>query len=321
MKIDNFALTMFQACPIKYRLRMREGWTTRRKSAALGFGGALHEGLAEWYRSGDKSKTLLAINEAWPLNSPVDDYRTKEKCITVMIDYMKKYPQETFKVVGFPENPMIECTFTLDTGMRLSCIDCGPVAGRWHGRYTVTGKELTFENNHENCQQCGKELEPIEYGGIFDGLVDFSNSVFVFEHKSTSQLGAYYFNQFKPNNQVTGYVWAASLLSGKRVGGAIINAIGIYKSSATKFERQITTRSITDIAEWLNNIQHTCELIRDCERSNHWPMFTQSCTMYGQCEFHNVHVLGSEVEREKMLEQDYIKDDWHYENRAGVKDE
>lgn len=321
MKVDNFALTMFQSCPAKYDLRIRQGWASRRKSAALGFGGALHEGLAAWYRTGSKTDALTAIHEAWPTSTPIDDYRSKEKCISTMIEYMKKYPDESFSVVGFPSNPMIECTFTLDTDLRLSCIHCGPIAGKWTGHYEVVDRQLVLLDTHELCNQCGRELEPIEYGGIFDGLVDFSNSIYVFEHKSTSQLGAYYFNQFKPNNQVTGYTWAASLLSGKRVGGAIINAIGIYKSSATKFERQITTRSQQDIAEWLNNVQHTCELIKECERTGHWPMFTPSCTMYGQCEFHNVHVLSSTTERQKMLEQDYIHDDWHYEQRAGVKDE
>jgi hypothetical protein len=285
MKIDNFALTMFQSCPAKYFLRMHEGWTSRRRSAALGFGGALHEGLAEWYRSGDKTKALYAINEAWPANVPADDWRTKEKCIQTMIDYFRFYPEERFTVVGAPTNPMVECTFTLDTG-------------------------LTLEDG-----------EPIEYGGIFDGLVEWGDTVYVLEHKTTSQLGSYYFNQFKPNNQVSGYVWAAGLLSGKRVGGTIVNAIGLYKSSPTKFERQITSRSPENIREWLVNVQATCQQIKDCERRGYWPMYTGSCTMYGQCEFHNVHVLGDSSERERRLEQDYVREAWSYEQRAGVKDE
>lgn len=321
MKIDNFALTMFQACPIKYFLRMKEGWTTRRKSAALGFGGALHEGLAAWYRTGDPGKALLAIADSWPANSPIDDYRSKEKCLKVMAEYIKSYGQESFLVVGAPENPMVECTFTLDTGMYLSCMKCGPEAGQWFGKWVAAGKDIVLHDSNPHCMNCGDQLEVLEYGGIFDGLVDFSNSVYVLEHKSTSQLGSYYFNQYKPNNQVTGYVWAAGQLSGRRVGGAIINAIGVYKVGATKFERQITTRSANDIAEWLNNLQHSCEMIRACERSAYWPMFTTSCNMYGACEFHSVHVLGSPTEREKLLEQDYIREEWVYEARAGVKDE
>lgn len=323
MKIDNFALTMFQACPAKYFLRMKEGWTTRRKSAALGFGGALHEGLATWYKTHDAGKSLLAIDAAWPLNTPIDDYRSKEKCIKVMAEHIKNYGEETFSIVGAPDNPMVECTFTLDTGMYLSCMDCGADAGAWQGKWIVENNQvgLIAVENHHLCPSCGKPLEPIEYGGIFDGLTEFSNSIYVLEHKSTSQLGAYYFNQFKPNNQVTGYVWAAGKLSGRRVGGAIINAIGVYKVGATKFERQITTRSQSDIAEWLNNLQASCEAIRACERKGYFPMHTVACTMYGACEFLSVHTLSNLTEREKLLEQDFIREEWVYEQRAGVKDE
>jgi len=280
--IDNFALTMFQACPRKYFMRMREGWTARRKSAALGFGGAVHEGLATWYRTGNKVEALSAINAAWPDNSPVDDYRDKRKCIEVMTDYLREYPAENFVVVGAPDSPMIEKSFTIDTG-------------------------LTLEDG-----------EPIEYGGIFDGLVEFSGSVFVLEHKTTSQLGKTYFYQFRPNNQVSGYVWAASKLSGRNVGGAIINAIGVYKSSPTKFERNITSRTPAEISEWLLNVKNTCEMIRACERSERWPMFTQSCTMYGRCDFHSVCVLPHAPERQKMLEQDYMMERWEYEDRDDV---
>ena len=307
MKIDNFALTMFQACPAKFDLRILQGWTSRRRSGALGFGGALHEGLATWYRTGDPSKAIKAVGDAWPLNLPIDDWRTKEKCLQTMLEYIKRYPREEFVVVGGTENPMVEVTFTVDTGMFLSCIECqAPWGGEEFGGL---------------CQRCGKPLEPIEYGGIFDGIVQFGSSIYVLEHKTTSMLGQYYFDQFKPNNQVTGYVWGARKLSGQNVTGAIINAIGIYKSSTTKFERQITSRDDTNIAEWLENVRNVCEQIRECQVRQHWPMATGSCTMYGKCEYHNVHVLNTNKERQKLLEQDYVKDEWKYEERAGVKNE
>lgn len=299
MKIDNFALTTFQSCPAKYLLRIREGWTSRRKTAALGFGGAVHVGLAEWYRSRDPHKVFGAIEATWPDNHPVDDYRDKQKCLQVLSDYIKTYPKETFTVVGVPDHPMIECTFTLDTGMFLDCEQCG-----------------SPEVNGHRCANCSKDVEPIEYGGIFDGLVEWGNTVYVLEHKSTSQLGPYYFNQFKPNNQITGYVWAAEQLSGRRCGGAIINAMGVYKASATRFERQVTNRSSAEIAAWLRNVKHSCQMIREAERTGRWPMFTPSCTQYGLCEFHNVHILGDAKDQQSRLETDYVRDNWSYEDRS-----
>lgn len=301
MKIDNFALTMFQTCPAKYQLRIMEHWTSRRKSAALGFGGALHEGLAAWYKTGDKIKSLQAIDEAWPAGLPVDDWRTKEKCLQVMVDYIKQWPKESFEVIGYPEVPMIENTFTLETGIYLRCQAClaVDVSDVWD----------------ESCSNCEIPKEKIEYGGIFDGLVNFGTQAFVFEHKTTSMMGDYYFNQFRPNNQITGYIWAGRQLSGQPVTGAIINAIGIYRVGATKFRREITTRTDDDIKHWLLNVHATCEMIKDAERKQFFPWHTGSCTMYGKCEFHDVHVLGTEREQKMWLDQQFMKKPWDFEHR------
>ena len=312
MKIDNFALTMHQTCPAKYDLRIRQGWTSRGKSAALGFGGALHAGLATWYKTHDLGQSLLSIGEVWKDDQPIDDFRTKEKCITTMIEYSKSYPHESFQVVGAPDNPMIEVPFTIELGR------CVPFCGDWtaadgtehHGCGVM---QHGFEN--EVCEKCGEPLEPIEYGGIFDGLIEFSHQVFILEHKSTSVMGASYFNQFKPNNQVCGYIWGAGQLSGKKVVGAMVNAIGVYKAGATKFNREITSRSEGAITEWKKNVQSTCAEIRFHERHGFWPLRTMACTLYGLCEFHSVHVLEHQTEREKRLENDFVKDHWDYELR------
>ncbi len=282
MKVDNFALTNFQTCPSKYDLRIRQGWTTRRRSSALAFGGGFHEGLATWYKTHDLAAALTAIHEKWDETVSIDDYRTKEKAIQVMIDYVKRYPSENFQVVGAPERPMIEVPFCLDTGL-------------------VTD-----------------DGEPIEYGGIFDGLVDFNGQIWVFEHKTTSQLGSYYFDQFKPNNQVTGYIWAAEQLSGRRTQGAIINAIGVYKTGATKFERGMTARHPQDLVEWLENVRLICNQIKRAEREG-FSQSTNACTLYGKCEYHSVHVLSHPSEREKRLEQDYLKEAWDFEHRTGTE--
>lgn len=283
MKVDNYALTNFQTCPAKYQLRIKQGWTTRRRSSALSFGGGFHEGLATWYKTHDLAAALSAIVNKWDDSVSVDDYRTKEKAVQVMIDYVKHYPQESFKVVGIEDGrPMIEVPFVLDTG--LVCDDG----------------------------------EPIEYGGIFDGLVDFNGQLWVFEHKTTSQLGSYYFDQFKPNNQVTGYIWAAEQLSGRKVHGAIINAIGVYKTGATKFERGMTARHPQDLKEWLENIRIVCNQIKRAEKEG-YSQSTGACTLYGKCEYHSIHVLSHPSERQKRLESDYIQEAWDFEHRTGTE--
>jgi len=316
MLIDNYALSTFQTCPIKYKLRIVDGWTGKGKSAALGFGGAFHDGLAAWYRTHDREAGLAAIEAAWPMGMPSEDYRTLTKCLTTFKEYVREYPDETFQIIGYPDSPMVECTFNLDTGMYLNCYGCGR---QWDGTIEVVGRSVIVEGDSA-CLGCGGTLEPVEWGGIFDGLIEFAGTIYVFEHKTTSVLGGYYFNQFKPNQQVTGYVWAGGQLGGKQVGGAMINAIGVYKAGKTKFERRITSRSPHEIAEWLRNVRNSCQQIKDCERRGVWPMYTHSCSMYSGCEFHSIHELGTEIERAKLLEQNFIQDTWSHETREGVKE-
>lgn len=304
MKIDNFAISNFMACPAKYKLRMVDGWESRRKSGALGFGAALHLGLAEWYRSGNAGSAVRSIADGWPTNSPVDDYRTREKCVATMMEYIKEYPAENFKIIGHDAGaPIIEVAFTLDTGMFLHCQVCKEHDPDVSARFK------------SHCFLCNEPKERIEYGGILDGAIEMSGLVYTFEHKSTSQLGPYYFDQFRPNNQVTGYTWALGLLTGKRVGGCLVNAIGVYKTQKTKFERHITQRSADDIEAWLLNLYHVCEQIKHCERTGYWPMYTTSCMQYGKCEYHAVHVLGNAKDQQRRLENDFQTSKWDYEAR------
>lgn len=285
---------------------MNQGWTSRRRSGALGFGSCLHEGLAVWHRTYDIGAALLKINEKWPEQMPIDDWRTKEKCIKTMIEYSKHYPHETFVVVGMPDNPVIEVPFTLDTGMFLPC------QHRTCAHFMLADWDKAYK---AKCESCGKEKEPIEYGGIYDMLIEFSGHLYVVDHKTTSMMGPSYFNQFKPNNQMTGYIWAAGLMSGRKVAGAFINAIGMYKTGVTKFEREITSRSQAAIDEWLRNVWTECVNIITHKLGGYFPMRTGSCTQYGLCEYHGVHSLEHNSERIKRLETDYVQEKWDFENR------
>lgn len=320
MVIDNFALTMHQTCPAKYDLRIRNRWNPRRKSGALNFGAVLHEGLAVYYKTGGNlPQALLKIKECWTDEQPADDWRTLEKCLRTMLEYHQNYGVENFKVLGYPENPLIENHFTLDTEYYL------PLCYREIVDET-TGVVIRTEGcghlhpmdepiTYAHCSVCTASLEPLEYGGIFDGVVEFANRYFILEHKTTSQLGSYYFDQYKPNNQVTGYIWAARKLSGQPVGGAIINAIGVYKVGTTKFARQITTRTDAEITEWLRNVWYEAANIQINARNKYFPMRTPACTLYGKCEFHSVHVLANPLERERFLEQEFLKQPWDFIRR------
>lgn len=308
---------MHQTCPAKYDLRMNNGWTLRRRSGALGFGSAIHAGLAEWYRHMHNKTTeerfaiaCKAITDGWDLNVPVDDWRTLAKCLSVFREYTIEYPTESWEMIGAAaDRPVVEQTFTLATGMYLPC---------GLSYLDTTLREHCDAIGHKSdavCTVCNAPREPIEYGGIFDGMVRFGGNVYALEHKSTSVMGDYYFNQFKPNNQVAGYIWASGQMSGLEVGGAIVNAIGVYKTGKTKFKRQVSTRDKLDIEMFLKNVYATCCEIKQHQLTGFYPQRTGSCTQYGLCEFHQVHTLSDPAWQQKRLEQDYEQSKWDYTRR------
>lgn len=321
MKVDNFALTMHQACPAKYQLRIVEHWQRRSKGGALGFGAAIHAGLAEWYINQGKTDNqqrlaiaTQAIVDAWDENVPTDDWRTLSKCLATMAEYAREYPSESWTIVGANmDRPIIEQTFTLATGMYLPC------ALSWIGDTTKDScvlMDLTEDIHEPICGNCGNEREPIEYGGIFDGLIEFGPTVNVLEHKSTSVMGDNYFTQFKPNNQVAGYIWAGRQLSGLPVTGALVNGIGVYRKGKTKFARQLTTRDERDIETFLRNVYASCIDIKTHELTGYFPQRTGECVnKYGRCEFHDVHTLSDVSWQRARLAQDYEQVEWDYTKR------
>lgn len=299
MLIDNFALTMHQTCPAKYELRIREDWAPIRRSAPLGFGAAMHSGLAVWYRTGNLDAAIAEIERVWPPEGemPLDDYRNLGKARLVMGEYVKEYPKENFSVLRGPDGQeIIEMAFSLPTGMYLRC-ECGNTS------------------NVAVCP-CGVAREPIEYGGIIDLAIDFAGRIYPVEHKTTSRLGAQYHYQFKPNNQITGYMWALTqMLPDQPVAGGMVNAIGVYAKGKTEFQRHTTLRSAFEVEEWKRNVLAACEEIREHERTGYWPMRTSACTLYGLCEFHALHSLGTPKERQNFLELSYRKEHWDFLNR------
>lgn len=316
MRIDNLAREDHDVCPAKYDLRHNLHWTTRGRSPALGFGGVLHLGLGAWYRTHDAVEALKAIQLGWRHVPPVDDFRTLEKCLRVMTEYIKEYPSEGWKVVGDgTDEPLVEKAFTIDTGLYLPC-SLSWLGDPTHGEPCALIGEPP-ESGETTCGNCGRELEPIEYGGIIDVVSEFSGTLYIVDHKTTTRMGEAqkYFRQFKPDNQMTGYIWGASNLTNQPVGGALINGIGLYKSQATKFERQLTTRSSHDLRQFLRDLHMKCIEIKTHKRLGIWPFRTKSCTLYGICEYHDVHSNSDPETQLKILEQQYVQRKWDYEAR------
>ena len=311
MKVDNTMLSAFERCPLYYKERHIDNWTSRGVSGALGAGGAMHEGLKAWYQgmkdglplASRLEAALYAINDAYPANMPVDDFRRKDRLLNMMMEYAKTYPTESFRIL------QVEIPFKFELG-----------------RWILWCKHCNFENHpyqggfpRRDCAQCGVELEPIEYGGIFDTLTEFGAARtvnYILEHKTTSQLGPTYFRQWQIHNQLVGYCWGAEQVSGKLVGGVNMNVLCLTVGGNVKFDRQMIPIYPSQIEEWKNDVAQTCNDIARGIRTGHWRKRTDQCVMkYGACQFLSVHMLSDPEDRRRRLETEYIKSEWNFERR------
>lgn len=295
MRVDNLAVEHW-SCPAKYDLRIRRGLVPLRRAPSLSFGVVIHAGLAEWYRTASLDAALNVVESVWTGEIEPGDFRTLEYAKKVLREYVHTYPKESWSPV------LVEQTFTLSTGLFCDCVACGS-----------SETELGF------CMDCYEKAEPIEYGGIIDLVAEFNGTLYVVDHKTTTQLGrndhSYFFSRFKPDSQLTGYIWAATQLTNRSVAGAIINAIGLYKTGDVLFARQPTGRNKFEITEWLDGLRIVCSEIRRAEAHGVFRLDTGRCGDYGGCPYRPIHLLGDATARQKKIELDYTMEPWNYEAR------
>lgn len=145
--------------------------------------------------------------------------------------------------------------------------------------------------------------------GHLDRLGKFGGQVHVVDRKtSSSTLGRYFFDQFSPNGQMSGYTLAGRVVLETPVAGVIIDAAQIARGF-TAFERGIATRSEGQLEEWLADTQHWINLNERFVKLNYWPTNDTSCNDYGGCIFRGICSKDPRV-REQYLKSEYHTDKW-----------
>jgi hypothetical protein len=111
----------------------------------------------------------------------------------------------------------------------------------------------------------------------------------IMETKTTSIVGDRWQQRGKPNDQITGYLFAASVLGSKRTVG-VLDVIPIHDQSSKRKPpfRVITYRSEEELAIWHRNVVEWWKLIKGCEATNWFPMHTGNCIplIGASCPYH-----------------------------------
>lgn len=198
------ALSTFRSCPLKYRYRYIDGLELRdaaRNTHHLVYGAAIHRGLETLYGAhqnfGEYNEGGLFLAQA---------------------EFKQDYPTQL--------DPSDRAK-TQDNGIRALAL----YVNRWREedrKWKVLEVEGPGALNYTldsglNELHCDLVLENLEHGGIY-----------VMDHKTTTKaLGPWYWDQYSPNSQITGYIDYVQQKYGA-CDGFIINAISLQWRDALK---------------------------------------------------------------------------------------
>lgn len=282
---DSSSLGTLKECPRKYYLTYVLGYRPKGESIHLEFGGHFAKGMERYYKyraaGANYEDALREVVHGAMIDSATmsDDHdkKTRQTLIRSLIWYFETYrldDETTTRVVHLSNgNPAVELSFKMPTGVHLN------------------GVELL-------------------YCGHIDRLVEFNGDRFVMDQKTTGgALGAYYFSQYNPDNQMSGYSLASKVIFNTPVQGVIIDAAQILVGS-TVFARAITTRTESQLEEWLVDFEDWASLALRYADRGHWPMNDKSCHKYGGCPFRDV-CSHDKVVRQNFLETRFEIRHWN----------
>lgn len=142
--------------------------------------------------------------------------------------------------------------------------------------------------------------EWLSYSGRIDWLPLWNEKRIVTDYKTSKYAGSSY-TVPKPNNQMTGYIWAARELLGLDVNTAMLDIIGTtirqYKyvdgkrkqlgpeDEKVELLREPTERTEEDFFEFKKGLEISAARLIDCEETGDWPKFTHSCPSFGGCDY------------------------------------
>lgn len=263
--IDSTMLASFRSCPQLMFRQYIEHWKPRVESVHLIAGAAFAKGIEKAREAffvdgksareseGEGLKALLISYGNF--ECPSDSAKSPERMAGALEYYFDQYPlgQDGTSPLSFP-NGKRAIEFSFATPLPINHPETG---------------------------------DPLLYTGRADMIADFAGGSYVFDEKTTSQLGASWSRQWELRSQFTAYCWA-SRLAGIPVDGAIVRGVSILK---TKYETQqvITYRPDWEVDRWLGQTVRDLQRMIEAWKTGYWDYsLDHACAEYGGCGFRQI---------------------------------
>jgi hypothetical protein len=269
---------------------MIEGYTSREDNLHLRYGIEYHTTIEHYHKavaSGKRHKAAMReairalLVRVWEWNvdttTPTGRYKNRATIVELCIDYFDKFGDDDVAKTYIKDDgkAAVELSFRFE-------LDWGP-------------------------SELGGVGQPYLLCGHLDQVVNFNDSLFVMDHKtSKNTLSDYYFDQYNPDNQMTLYSLAGKIVINSPIKGVIIDAAQILLEKPHAFKRGLTLRTPEQLDEWTSDLEYWLNQAEAYATAGYWPMNDTACSMYGGCKFREV-CSKSPSTRHVYLKSNFIK--------------
>jgi PD-(D/E)XK nuclease superfamily len=258
--IDSTTLAAFRSCPQKAFRTYFQHYKPLGESVHLVAGKAFAEGIEfarrAFYEQNLSPDDSIASGLAALINSygdfqcPPESAKSLERTAGALEFYFQSYPLgvDSATPLQFPDGR---------SGIEFSFAQPLPI------NHPITG-------------------DPLLYTGRADMIAHFAGGVYIYDEKTTSQLGASWGKQWEMRSQFTGYCWAAREF-GYNPSGVIVRGVSILKTKYDTLEVP-TYRSDYEIDRWLRQVCEDLDRMMWAWKRGYWDYnLDHSCAEYGGC--------------------------------------
>lgn len=286
---DSTSLGALKRCPRYYQYNIILGYVTRGESVHLRFGSEYNNALVTYAKCRAKGQdhetaTLSAVRYAlehtwdqtlgrpWTSDEPT---KTRETLIRSVIWYLDKFEDDPMQTLVLANGEAaVELPFRIHIDM-----DSG-----------LTGESYLL------C-------------GYLDRKVEFAGGAWITDWKSTKYaLDEKYFQRYSPDNQVSQYAFAGTMIGSEPIKGVVIDAVQLGVTFS-RFQRSQIGRTPSQLEEWLYDSMHYIRQNESYVKNGYWPQNDTSCEKYGGCPYRQVCSASPEI-RPQLLKQLYHQRSW-----------
>lgn len=283
---DSVSLGALKQCPRYYQYVIVEGWQPKLKSVHLDFGIWLHEGRERYYHAratghDHNAAVLVALRHVltatwngtlqrpWTSDDPNKNRFTLVRSLVWYLDHWENDPMET--VILANGKPAVELSFRLETEVE-----------------STDGERFLL-------------------AGHLDRLARLGDHIYISDLKSTKHtLDQNYFAGFSPDNQMSLYPLAVSIVYELPIQGMILDAVQVAVSFS-RFMRNPIPRSEAQLDEWYQSFALYMRSAELYASKRFWPQNDKACF---RCDFRSICSKPPSA-RDLWLKADFVKRVWN----------